>query len=159
MTKLPEQSKDHYAKKKPTNIYLDIDGVLITKDMQAANYVDKFIAYIFHNYPERVYWLSTRCQGDADKTVAGISHLFDEKTVNLLRQIKPTVWLGSPLKTSAIDFSQPFLWFDDYPLNADKQVLKNRGVLDNWIEVDLVKNPHQLNRYITSFPLPVGYWL
>lgn len=34
-------------------------------------------------------------------------------------------------------------------------ILLSFGVLDNWIGVDLAKNPDQLAEFVTSFPLPV----
>lgn len=137
------------------NIYLDIDGVLLTKNMRAATHADVFIKYVIENYPETTYWLTTRCQGDATKPVRELAEFFDKETVKLLERIKPTTWVHSPLKTSAIDFSKPFLWFDDYPFDADKRVLFEHNTLDNWIKVDLVKNPNQLGDFIDDFPLPV----
>lgn len=139
------------------NIYLDIDGVLVTKDHKGAKFAHEFISYTLQHYPDSTYWLSTRCQGDASKTVAGIADLYNDKTVELLHQIQPTTWLDSPLKTSAIDFSQPFLWFDDYVFDADKKVLLENNALDNWIKVDLVKNPGQLMDFVDDFPLPIGH--
>jgi hypothetical protein len=38
----------------------------------------------------------------------------------------------------------------------EKEALKKHGVLDNWIEVDLAKDPDQLAQFVTSFPLPVN---
>lgn len=86
--------------------------------------------------------------------MAGIAHLFKAETLPLLNKIQPTTWLDSPLKTSAIDFTQPFLWFDDYAFDADKKVLLDNNVLDNWIKVDLTRNPEQLHDFIDDFPLP-----
>ena len=37
----------------------------------------------------------------------------------------------------------------------EKESLLEKGVLDNWIEVDLAKNPDQLAEFVTSFPLPL----
>ncbi|MEI7838396.1 MAG: hypothetical protein WCI37_01280 [bacterium] len=57
-------------------------------------------------------------------------------------------------KTRAIDFSQPFLWFDDDLFYEEEQDLIKHDALDNWIEVDLRKDENQLLKFITSFPLP-----
>lgn len=138
------------------NIYLDIDGVLLTKDHKAASFAPDFIEYVINNYPETTYWLTTRCQGDASKPVREIKDFFDNETVKMLEKIKPTTWLESPLKTEAIDFDVPFLWFDDYAFDADRRVLEERGVFENWIKVDLVKDPDQLGKFVTSFPLPIN---
>ena len=56
-----------------------------------------------------------------------------------MKKIKPTSWQTA--KTRAIDFSKPFLWFDDDLFYEEKETLKKHSALDNWIEVDLAKNP------------------
>lgn len=138
-----------------TNIYLDIDGVLIANEINPANYANVFIEYVLTHYPDSAYWLTTHCQGDTTDVFRHIGHLFPEKTIEYMKMIKPTTWLNSPNKTSAIDFSQPFLWFDDDLFYGEKQELLKHNALDNWIEVNLHKNPNQLQDFINSFPLPV----
>ena len=137
------------------NIYLDVDGVLIAKDSKLANYANEFIKYILANYPNSTYWLTTRCQGDAGRPVQQIGHLFDEEALELLKTIKPTTW-ETITKAGAIDFTKPFLWFDDNLFISDRQVLADNGVLDNWIPVDLRKDPDMLKRFIEDFPLPIN---
>lgn len=68
--------------------------------------------------------------------------------------IKPTTWVNSPNKTSAIDFTKPFLWFDDDCFFGEKQDLLKHNVFDNWIKVDLSANENQLKSFLVSFPLP-----
>jgi hypothetical protein len=92
------------------NIYLDIDGVILANDKQIANYSEDFIKHLVTNH--NVYWLTTHCRGNT---------LY---TCNLLKKILPTYWEIN--KTEAIDFSKPFLWFDD----------------------DLYKNENQLAKYL-----------
>lgn len=72
-----------------------------------------------------------------------------------MKRIKPTTWLGSPSKTDAIDFTKPFLWFDDDLFLSEKKALLDHDVLDNWIEVDLKKDPDQLGKFLQSFPTPI----
>jgi hypothetical protein len=138
-----------------TNIYIDIDGVIVANDNNAANYAAEFIEYVLTNYPDSTYWLTTHCQGDASRPIKDIGHLFDERTIEYMKMIKPTTWLSSPNKTSAIDFSKPFLWFDDDCFYGEKQELLKHGKLDNWIEVNLQKNPDHLKNFLVSFPLAV----
>ncbi len=138
-----------------TNIYLDVDGVLVTKGGSITNHAPSFIEYVLTNYPDTTYWLTTHCNGDASKPIKNIGHLFDEKTVEYMKQIKPTSW--DTAKTRAIDISLPFLWFDDNLFFEEKQTLLEQNLLDNWIEVDLGKNPNQLADFISSFPIPVNY--
>ena len=135
-----------------TNIYLDIDGVLLANDLNPANHASEFLKYVLEKFPESTYWLTTHCQGDASVPIQHIGHLFDNETVELMKKIKPTSW--NLAKTRAIDFSKPFLWFDDDLFYEEKESLIEHDLLDNWIEVDLSKNPDQLQNFINSFPIP-----
>lgn len=135
-----------------TNIYLDIDGVLLANDLNPANHAPEFLKFVLKKFPDSTYWLTTHCQGDANVPIQHIGHLFDTETVELMKKIKPTSW--DLAKTRAIDFSKPFLWFDDDLFYEEKQSLIEHDLLDNWIEVDLSKNPDQLRNFINSFPIP-----
>lgn len=139
------------------NIYLDIDGVLLASDHKPANYSKEFLKYVLTNYPDSTYWLTTHCQGDATRPVRDIGHLFDDEAVELMKQIKPTIWQNSSSKTEAIDFSKPFLWFDDKLFINERNELIDRKATDNWIEVNLRKDPNMLLKFIQSFPLPAEY--
>lgn len=136
------------------NIYLDIDGVLLANDLTPANHAEEFLQYVLGNFPDSTFWLTTHCNGDARVPIQHIGHLFSEEATELMRKIKPTSW--ETAKTRGIDFSQPFLWFDDDLFYEEKQTLIKNDVLDNWIEVDLSKNPHKLQDFLSSFPLPAG---
>ena len=136
------------------NIYLDIDGVLLANDLNPASHASEFLKVVLERYPDSTYWLTTHCQGDPNTPIQHIGHLFDDKTVALMRKIKPTTW--DLAKTRAIDFSQPFLWFDDDIFHEEKQTLLKYDALDSWIEVDLRKDPNQLQKFVISFPLPVS---
>ena len=45
------------------NIYLDIDGVIITNNFQPAEHLGEFLKYILEKH--KVYWLTTHCKGDS----------------------------------------------------------------------------------------------
>lgn len=136
------------------NVYLDIDGVILANDLSPANHASEFLKIVVERYPDSTYWLTTHCQGDPNTPIQHIGHLFDDETVALMRKIKPTTW--DLAKTRAIDFSQPFLWFDDDIFHEEKQTLLKHDALDSWIEVDLRKDPNQLQKFVVSFPLPVS---
>lgn len=139
------------------NIYLDIDGVIVSnKEDMAANYAKEFLEYVLTNYPDSTYWLTTHCQGDASKPLQDIGHLFDNETVELMKKIKPTTWLETSNKTDAIDLTKPFLWFDDNLFYGDRKILFDNNLLENWIEVDLRKDPDALGKFLHSFPIPVN---
>lgn len=130
------------------NIYLDIDGVILANDLQKAKHSEEFIKFLTDNH--NVYWLTTHCKGDAEYTVNFISRFFDADTIETLKKIKPTNW--NTLKTEAIDYEAPFLWFDDQLFDSEKDELDCRNLLDRWIEVDLSKNVDQLKDIIENFP-------
>ncbi len=132
------------------NIYLDIDGVLLANENSAAIGADIFLRYVIKNYD--VYWLTTHCHGDATVPVKRFGHLFELKTRELLPKIKATDWQEA--KTEAIDFSNPFLWFDDDLYDDERTELLAHNVLDNWIQVKLSANPRQLKDIALNFPEP-----
>jgi hypothetical protein len=137
-----------------TNIYLDIDGVLIAKGQRPANYVNEFLRKVLVEHPDTTFWLTTRCNDNASVPMHQIGHLFETDVQELMKNIKATPWKTS--KTNGIDFSMPFLWFDDNLFHDEKRTLVERGVLDSWIEVNLIKDPNTLAKFINSFPIPSG---
>lgn len=139
-----------------TNIYLDIDGVLIANEKNPALHAREFIEYVLENYPDNTYWLTTHCQGDANRPIQDLKGIFDDELLEKMKIIKPTIWLDSSAKTDAIDFSQPFLWFDDDLFDEEKRTLVEHGVLDNRIEVNLQKDPDALGKFLLSFPIPIN---
>ena len=66
----------------------------------------------------------------------------------LVTRIRGTRW--QTLKTEAINFSQAFIWFDDYLLEAEKIVLKEQGCLENWIAIDLPRFGNNVCRAINE---------
>lgn len=134
-----------------TNIYLDIDGVLLANDKNPAKHADEFIRYVVENYP--VYWLTTHCKDEDNYAADLLSRFFSKDSMEYIHKIKPTIW--STWKTEGIDFSRPFLWFDDDLFEREREVLLKHSVLENWIEVDIRKNEDALGTILADFPLPV----
>lgn len=135
------------------NIYLDIDGVLLDRNSERAPYAQEFVRLVLRKCPDSTYWLTTHCKGDASVPVRRIGHLFDPDTRALMGRIRPTTW--DLAKTEAIDFSVPFLWFDDDCFDFERKALEKHGALDNWIKVDLRRRPDQLGQFVRSFPIPI----
>lgn len=129
------------------NIYLDIDGVILANDKQPALYVKEFLKYVTDNYP--TYWLTTHCKGDSVITLNFLSLFLDQETIEIAGKIKPTNWSTS--KTEAVDFNSPFLWFDDFIFEFEKEDLIKYKVLKSWVKVDLSANPNQLQEIISNF--------
>jgi len=134
-----------------TNIYLDIDGVLLANDKNRAKHADEFIKFVVENYP--TYWLTTHCKGEDNYAAELLSRYFSEETMKYVRQIKPTKW--NTWKTEGIDFSSPFLWLDDDLFEEEKIELVKHNALENWIEVNLRKNENALGSFLSSFPIPI----
>ena len=127
-------------------LYLDIDGVLLTKkNTKASEYSSEFIKFIVENF--ECFWLTTHCKGDTTPTINYISKYFNERTIENLKSIKATTWVT--LKTEAIDFFEDFVWIDDFPLNAEKIILNENSKLNKLIIVNL-DNKDELKN-ITKF--------
>ncbi len=134
------------------DVYLDIDGVLLANDLNPANYVHDFLVKVRDSANE-VYWLTTHCKGDASTAYKRLQLVLKPETMELLKDVKATDWDAA--KTDGIDFSKPFLWFDDDLFYEERVVLESKQALDNWIEVNLSKDENNLLRFITSFPISV----
>ena len=124
------------------NIYLDVDGVLIQHDGTLAAHADQFLAELLASgHP--VHWLTTRCRdGDPAPVREMLTKLVRPETADLLHAIRPTSWATSKLE--AIDLKNPFLWFDDQPLQFEIEELRECGLLDCWVKFDLVNDSDQL---------------
>jgi hypothetical protein len=135
------------------NIYLDIDGVLLTKQGGfEANYLYEFLKFVTENHD--CYWLTSHCKGDAESVLRHLKYnKVSEKSLELLKKVKPTNF--ELAKTEAIDFSKDFLWFDDYIFDREKEDLIKHNAFENWIKVDLRKNENMLGEFFASFPVPV----
>ncbi|MFZ3009946.1 MAG: hypothetical protein WA030_02925 [Candidatus Microsaccharimonas sp.] len=124
-----------------TNIYLDIDGVLLANETNLAEGASDFIKYASDHFD--VYWLTTHCMhGDPAHAIEYVLRATTEDLRPYLERFKPTSW--SLMKTEAIDFTKPFLWFDDDCYSGELIELKSHDALKYWIEVDLAKHPDQM---------------
>lgn len=122
------------------NIYLGIDGVILTHGVTPALHLDKFLKHIVTNF--NVSWLSSRCRGSSEVTQKYLSQFLDTDTITLTQSIKPTSF-GLD-KTEAIDFNKNFYWLDSELFDSEKNTLKAHNDYDCWIELDLINNPDQL---------------
>jgi len=130
-------------------IYLDVDGVILANEQHAANYADAFLHHIIQNYPTT--WLTTHCMNnDPETVIERLKGLLEPATLELLTQVRGAKW--DLWKTEAIDFSRPFLWFDDDCYAEERMALEQHGVLSNWVEVNLSKDVNQLRQYLDSLP-------
>ena len=126
------------------NIYIDIDGVILTRGGVPAAHLDKFLRYILSNYS--VFWLTSRCNGNCKYTIKYLSQFLLPESIPLIKRIMPTSFRLD--KTEAIDFSKRFFWLDDELFASEVNTLREHDRYDSWIEVNLIKNPNQLNYLI-----------
>ena len=127
------------------NIYLDIDGVILANEENLSIGAEEFIKYAVENFD--VYWLTTHCtESNATHAINYVMRAGSESLRPHLEKLIPTSW--SDNKTEAIDFSKPFLWFDDDCYLAEKRDLEANNAFNSWVEVDLRNYPDQLQREI-----------
>lgn len=125
------------------NIYIDVDGVLINKDGALADFAEVFLQAIISRWPDSTYWLSNYCwQGKNIARDIVYPHLKKKRTMELIELIKPTDW--DELKTDAINFSEPFLWFEDKLFRDEVEILKHYHAYKCFRQINLVKDPSQL---------------
>ena len=126
------------------NIYLDIDGVILTKDKKPSIGITEFLKKATSNHS--VYWLTTHCKGDTQNAVQHLKRFLPMDTHQDLEKIQPTDW--DVLKTDAIDFSKDFLWFDDYLMEVEKRVLEKNNCSEKVLLVHLKDQPDSLIKYL-----------
>lgn len=129
------------------NIYLDIDGVLLDNEGNLAIGAAKFIKYAVEHFD--VYWLTTHCvDGTTEHAIEYLNRTSPEDLRPWLEKFKPVTW--SLKKTEAIDFTKPFLWFDDDCFTGEKIDLHEHNVMNSWIEIDLRNVPDQMVKELVT---------
>ena len=89
--------KQHPMKK----LYLDIDGVLLTKQGVPASHIVEFLQFATSHFD--CYWLTTHCDGDATTAFLYLVGKLPPEAVLYLEKIKATKW--KLWKPDGIDFS------------------------------------------------------
>jgi hypothetical protein len=126
-------------------LYLDIDGVILGKNQDGEialiPQIDKLLDFILKNFD--CCWLSTQSRHSKEDAINYLAPYFKGHDLNLLNHIKHVEW--NILKTEAIDFNSPFIWIDDDPLVHEIEILKKKGCLRNWLQVDTYRDFHALS--------------
>jgi ADP-ribosyl-[dinitrogen reductase] hydrolase len=110
------------------NIYLDIDGVILGAESPKKD-CEEFITFIMDNFPNNAYWLTTHVKGGQNNTRQSLGSVYPNLIDRMQEVFKNTDW--GVHKTDAIDFSKPFIWFDDDLYQGEEDILVSHGVLDN----------------------------
>ena len=129
------------------NIYLDIDGVLLTKDGHPAPYSTDLLEYLATNH--EVFWLTTHCRGGENHAPDYLYSKFPPEVKEYIDKIIPTDW--NTWKTDAIDFTQDFRWLDDNIFQQERDELLKHNCLLKFIEINLINNPNNLLDIIQTF--------
>ncbi|MDO9231440.1 MAG: hypothetical protein Q7U36_03130 [bacterium] len=122
------------------NLYLDIDGVILTKEGQEAKHLFEFLDFATEKFD--CYWLTTHCKGDGETALEYLEKKISTKSFDLLKKIEPTNW--DLWKTEVINFDEDFLWLDDYIFDGEMEILKKNNASQKLIKIDLKNNPDQL---------------
>ena len=99
---------------------MDIDGVLLTKDMKAPAGASEFIAFVSKNFNS--FWLTTHCRTGANRAIEYLIHYYKDRDLSLLKSFSGADWIDS--KTEAINWDKPFVWLEDYPFQFEIEQLK-----------------------------------
>lgn len=126
------------------NIYLDIDGTLITRHGQPAPHLREFLEVVTARH--ECFWLTTHCRGGENRAEEYLRRVLPEEYWQYLKYFMPTDW--NALKTEAIDFSKEFRWLDDYIFEAEKEILRKNNCLEKFIQIDLIRYPDKLNNFL-----------
>lgn len=117
------------------NIYLDIDGVILDTASPQED-IEAWLNYMLNNFPN-IYWLTTHCRGGENQTEFWLrGKLPTELVEHMPKCIRATNW--GVLKTDAIDFTKPFIWFDDNLMLSERQILEQHSCLASYFAM----NPH-----------------
>lgn len=131
---------------KRIELYLDIDGVLLTKKAtRPADSALPFLNFVTQQFD--CFWLTTHCNGDNKTALRYLGQFFDEAAIDKMKAIKPTNW--TTLKTEAIDFDKDFFWLDDNPLQTEIDILESIGKRSSLFIVNL-ENKNELMNLQTS---------
>ncbi len=125
------------------NLYIDIDGVLLIRNLQVPEDAELFIDYCVTNF--NCYWLTTHCKEEAKTAWTYVSQFYPATSLPIFQQIQATQW--DTLKTEAIDFTTDFYWIDDFLMEAENAHLQQKTCLNKLLAANL-KNERELNRIL-----------
>ena len=141
----------------PIKLFLDVDGVLLGHSPAAtggyglADNAIEFLQFVLEEFD--VAWATTQCRDGAPAHVVG--YIADhsplelrQRVAELTREIRATSFNVSKTDLFPADSKERWLWIDDSPLAFELEQLRQRGLLDRWIEINTVKRPDDLHRAI-----------
>lgn len=137
--------------KNKLNIYLDIDGVLISDAVDSygkpSEHILDFLKFITENH--NCYWLTTHCMNGENHVEEFLQKKLPPEAMLYVSLIKPLDW--KQWKTEAIDFNQDFRWIDDDVYEEEMEMLRKHNCEDKLIKVNLQENTNQLKYILNQF--------
>ena len=125
-------------------LYLDVDGVILGQnhdgDIVLIPDIDKILRYSKENF--QCYWLTTHGRYSTEDVLSYLAPFSKDFEPSIFAHIEAVRW--NVLKTEALDFSRPFIWIDDQPLQAEIQVLRKHACFGNWLFIDTFRNINDL---------------
>ena len=130
------------------NIYLDIDGVLLSDAPHDHGESTAHSLELLKSLTARhkFFWLTSNCYQGENHVKEVLYPKFPEDARAYIDKIIPTDW--TRWKTEAIDFSQDFRWLDDDAYDPELAILAKNNCSDKLIKIDLINNPEQLKDVI-----------
>lgn len=125
------------------NLYMDIDGVLLTKDQRIPADASNLVRYAIKHF--NCYWLTTHCRTGTNRAVESLSRFYTGEDLSMLNRFRGTDWNNS--KTEAINWSEPFVWLEDWPFNFEIEQLKRNDCYDSLVQINLT-NENELSKVI-----------
>lgn len=117
-------------------LYLDIDGVLLTKGGALADGAEAFLRWAIAAHDP--FWISTRTRDGAQRGALRAFHGL--LAPELVRAIRPARW--RTLKTEALPVrADGWAWIDDEILHAERAVLADNGALGRFVRVNVDCDP------------------
>jgi hypothetical protein len=116
------------------NIYVDIDGVLLDTLSPVEDCIE-FLEFLLAHFPNSTYWLTTHCNYGENHTNYTLRGVYPDDLVDRVVDTFQETNFGR-CKTNGIDFSQPFLWFDDDLFYDEQQALVTHNALSSHIKMD-----------------------
>ena len=126
------------------NLYIDVDGVLLGRneddEIALIPDIEGILRYTKANF--KCFWLTTHGRYGAEDVICYLRPYAKELDLSLFNHIQAAPW--NSLKTEAIDFSKPFIWIDDKPLQVELLILKDKGCFNSWLHVDTFRDFYDL---------------
>ncbi len=132
------------------HIYLDIDQVLRTNDNKLAAQAGQFLEVITKHH---VHWLTADYGGSVELALRRLTPLLTHDEINVISIIEMTKW--DLLRTEAIDFRKPFLWFTHSVDEFEMEDLERHKCTQNLHIVNVSNDPEALKPFIHQLPEPV----